>query len=158
MTKLVVFLVLFSSTISTLVHAQQVDKIIFFGPGMSSSLTNDTKSVSAIVGAKLVFHFGTGGWFSQLSSSASFVRPQVSNASSYWSTRPTASLGFRFKEGKSRFALVGGFGEARNKTGDFLPTGIGTVIVKVKGRWSVVSEVSRNPQSWGATTTLGYRF
>jgi hypothetical protein len=138
--------------------AQQIDKIVYFGPGMSSSLANGAKSASAIGGGKLVFHLGTGGWFSQLSCSASYVMPQTTGAKNYWSMRPSVTLGYRFRRGKSRFSTYGGFGETRNRIGDFLPTAVGGVIVKLKGHWGFLADVSRNAQSWGSSTTLGYRF
>lgn len=144
--------------VSLSLNAQQVDKIVFFGAGASSSVTNTTKSVSGVAGAKLVFHLGAGGWFSQLSGSASLVAPQVMGAKTYWSTRPTVSLGYRFRNGKSRFSLFGGFGETRNKIGDFLPTAVAGGIVKLKRRWGVLTDVSHSSQSWATSTTLGYRF
>ncbi len=152
------FLVFLTLLAPTMASAQQVDKILFFGPGFSSSLANGAKSVSAIGGAKLVIHLGTGGWFSQLSCSASFVEPQMTGAKSYWSMRPSVTLGYRFRSGKSRFSVFDGFGETRNKVGDFLPTAVGGVIVNLKGRWGDLTDVSRNAQSWGFSTTLGYRF
>jgi hypothetical protein len=155
MRALLVFLTLLAPMVSS---AQQVDKLIFFGPGMSSSLVNGAKSVSVIVGGKLVIHLGTGGWFSQLSCSASFVEPQGVNPKSYWSTRPSASLGYRFRGGKSRFSTYGAFGETRNRAGDFLPTAIGGVIVNIKGHWGFLVDISRNSQAWGTSATLGYKF
>ena len=146
------------ATVPVAIHAQRVDKFVFSGSGMSSSSTNGAKSVSVIGGAKLVVHFGAGSWFSQFSYSASSVYPQVPGAERYWSMRPSVSLGYRFKAAKSRFSLFDGFGETRSKTGDFLPTAVGGVIVKIKGRWGVVTDLSRNSQSWGTSTTLGYRF
>ena len=145
-------------TTAVVTHAQKIDRIIFLGPGMSSSLTNGAKSASVGGGAKLILHFGNGGWFSQFSGSLSTAHPQVAGATSYWSTRPTVSLGYKLNNGKSRWALFGGFAETRSKTGDFLPTAVGGVIVKIKGRWGVVTDISRNSTSWGTSTTLGYRF
>ncbi len=156
--KFFVSIALLAMMIPAVIHAQKIDKFIFAGPGASSALSNGTKSVSGVVGAKLVFHFGNSRWFSQLSSSGSRVFPQTSTAKPYWSIRPSISLGYRFSQWDGRFSLNGGFGETRNKLGDFLPTTIGGVIVKIKGRWGMVTDVSRNSQSWGTSTTIGYRF
>jgi hypothetical protein len=153
MRALLLLLILTSVTV-----AQQIDKIVYFGPGMSSSLANGAKSISAIGGGKLVFHLGAGGWFSQLSCSASFVEPQITGARAYWSMRPSVTLGYRFRGGRSRFSLFDGFAETRNKAGDFLPTAVGGAIVKIHGRWGLLADVSRNSQAWGTSTTLGYKF
>lgn len=154
--KILVGFFLLSATVTA--HTQKVDRVFFFGPGMSSSLTSNTKSVSACAGAKMIVHLGTGGWIAQFSGSAGRVYPQVPNATPYWTTRPTASLGYRLKNGKNRLSLWAGFAESRAKSGDFYPTAVGGVIIKIKGRWGVVTDVSRNSQSWGSTTTLGVRF
>lgn len=150
-------LLFLAAILPTVLKAQQVDKVVFWGPGMSSALVNGTKSAAAVGGGKLVFHLGTGGWFSQLALSASFVDP-ISKAKPYWSMRPAATLGYRFRGGRNRFAVFGGFGETRTRTGDFLPTAIAGTIIKLKGRWGLVNDVSRSSVSWGSSATLGYRF
>jgi hypothetical protein len=152
-----IVLIAVAMAIPVAANAQKVDEIGFFGPGVSSSLANGTKSVCAIIGGKLFFHLGAGSWFSQLAYSASSVFPQAPKAKQYWSMRPMVSLGYRFRGGKSWLSLFGGFGESRNSVGDFLPTAVGGAIVKIKGRWGLVTDVSRNSQSWGASETLGYR-
>jgi hypothetical protein len=156
--KFFIGMVLLVAMISNAAQAQKIDKIVFAGPGMSSTLANGSKSASGCVGAKLVFHFGNSGWFSQLSTSGSRVFPQASGAKPYWSMRPSVSLGYRFPKWNGRLSVNGSFGETRNRSGDFLPTTIGGAIVRLKGRWGMVTDVSRNSQSWGTSTTIGYRF
>ncbi len=135
--------------------AQSVHPVLFFGPGISSSLASGAKSTSAIAGGKVLVILGKG-WFGQLAFSGSYVEPLAATAKGYWSIRPSTALGYRLHGGKSRFALYAGPGWGRNRVGDFVPTVCGGLSVRLMGRWALVTDVSRNSQAQGASSTLGY--
>ena len=137
---------------------QEVKKIFFFGSGVSSSLVNGTKSVSAIGGFKLSIRL-SDSWVVQPFCGISFVDPQAAGAKAWWSVQPGMMPGYRLRHGRSRFALLAGPVFSRNKAGDFLPSAIYGPSIRLKGKWVLLLTGTRSSQSWGiVSATFGRSF
>ena len=138
-------------------HAQGVKAILFFGGGVTSLLSNGTKNIPIVAGGKLNFTVSKN-WFVQPFFGVSDIHLASLSQKPWWTVQAGMLGGRKFHYLHNRLSVLGGVSANRNKVGDFLPTAMVGPVIKINKHWAILSLASRNSQSWGASTTLGYVF
>lgn len=156
----IVFLMITATSLSA---QTEVNGLVVFGGGMTSSIAGGAKSLFATAGtASIIRPNKNSGLFFRPFVLFSRIAPQRGNTRPFWSFNPGSLVGYRIHSPQGRLSLVTGLSFPQNRLRKMPTTVLWGFVIRTNWRRATLLTVGSrtllgNTQAWGVSTTYAVR-